>query len=162
MFKTLGVQSLKINIPKEFLNRKFRILVKEYWEGEVLSVDSGFLSDEFIEGSDLLTVIMYKENDSTERVRFIYPPIFASFGPYHLKFDRIRYGWASLISENSGTDLKNDIPFLTFTYEPTPKENPNYSVFCILPEMANQVDKWYSVLSVKHSYVFIFHFESKE
>ena len=159
MFEVLGIENLKFKFPKELQQKKFKILVKEYFEGEMLSVDSGYYYDEFFENSTTLNVIMYKKTDTTENVNFKIPPMSETKGPFRLRFERNKYEWASLIDEKSEVKSKTEIPFLTYTYEPRVKNLPNYRIFCTLPKFSERCDEWYDLFSVKHSFVFILKFD---
>ncbi len=160
MFEAIGVENLKFKFPEELQEKRFRFIVKEYLKGELISSDTGNYLDDFNKSSTyILQAIMFKETDTTENVKFIFPPMYYNLGPYKLKYDRKRYGWASLI--DSKTDLKDtlEIPFLTYTYEPTPKQDPNYRIFCALPQVSYDYKDRYKLFSVKHSYIFILKFD---
>ena len=119
MFDILGIKSYKFQIPKEFQQKNFRIITKEYYEGEILSVDSGVILDEINEDATTLTFIGYKLSDTIEKANFYMPPNVLMTGPYQLKFDRLKYDWAILIDEETIIESNIEIPFLTYTYQPT-------------------------------------------
>jgi hypothetical protein len=159
MFDILGMKSYKFQIPKDFQQKRFRIITKEYYEGEMLSVDSGVILDEISEDATTLTFIGYKLSDTIEKANFYMPPNVLMTGPYQLKFDRLKYDWATLIDEQTIIESNIEIPFLTYTYQPIFKNMPNFAVFCQLPNFVDKYQSWHKMLNVKHFFIFILRFE---
>jgi len=89
------------------------------------------------------------------------PPNVLMNGPYQLKFERRKYDWATLINEETIIESNIEIPFLTYTYQPTFQNYPNFAVFCQLSTFIDKYQSWHKMLNVKHFFIFILRFKEK-
>ncbi len=161
ILEVLGVQTLKFEFPKEVKGRSFKIIIKEYHEGDLISSSETLYFDRISKDDEGLKAIMHNKTDSTESLSLRSKFINAN-EVFKLRYNRSKYDWTSLIDSDSEVDLNSEIPFLTFTYQPTTKDNPNHWIFCALPKLARDYKNWHSLVSVKHFFIFFIKFDETE
>ena len=158
MLSVMGIECFKFELPEDLQNRKLKVIVKEYHNGELIEVKDTTHIEDVYEDQASIKAIMCKKTDSTESILLRVPPN-AMHYDFSLKYDRDMYGWADLIDEGKDFETNAEIPFLTYTYAPTTADNPNYQVFCVLSQVATEYEKWHDLLNVKHFFVVILKFE---
>ena len=159
MFELLGINSFKYDFSEELKSKTFKIIIKEYSDGELVKEPIIFEFQNENENIETLKVLTEKITDTVEGVHFKIPNHIWTIKSLNLKYDRRDYKWVSLMSESSPIEFGKDTPFLTYTDSPKASNDPSINVFCVLPQLADQYVQWNKALSVRHFYIFFIRFE---
>jgi hypothetical protein len=160
-FRLLGVSNFKYQMPPEYKEYYFDLIIKEYYEGKEISSTNQakrfanqprilYWDKTFAEYT--MKIQSTKANDSIETFRFRMPQASLS-GKLKLKLPRHEYEWETLLDEKTKLTSDTEIPILTFATEPVNDSRPNVAVYCELSQDVNNYKGWYEKFKIKHYYV---------
>lgn len=158
MFEILGVNCFKFELDEQLIGKPFQIIVKNYVEGKLVGEPVIFNFSNVSENVNEIKLFTEKKAENRESLQIKILNQSWVFDNMDIKYNRQDYKWLTLLNDDLKIDFGIEIPLITFTDAPRATDDPNFRVFCALPQVANQYEDWYSVLSVKQFYIFFIKF----
>ena len=161
-FTLLGVSNFKYKMPANFKGFYFDLIIKEYYEGNEISLVSQAKRFETMrqvlqwkkENAEYtLKILSTKRNDTIETFNARMPGIGLRGRELKLKLPRHEYGWETLINEKTKLTADTETPILAFATQPSNDSRPNTAVYCELSTDGKNYKDWYNKYKLKHYYI---------